>query len=62
MLKRKHVTKSFQDQTKEKEVVEDTSPTLLINQASTSTIREAPITVYMNYRSPQANKNNPNTD
>ena len=46
----------------ERKVVKDTSPTPLVNQASTSTIREKSIRVYTNYLSPQANKSNPNID
>ena len=45
-----------------REEIEDTSPTLLLNQASTSTIIEEPITVNINYVSPRANNNNQNTD
>ena len=56
------VTKSFQDQTKEQERKQDTPPTLLVNQASTSTITEEPITVNVNYLSCRANNNKQNTD
>ena len=45
-----------------REEIEDTSPTLLVNQASTSTITEEPITVNANYLSPRADNKNQNSD
>ena len=45
-----------------REETEDTPPTLLVNQASTSTITEEPITVNVNYLSCRANNNKQNTD
>ena len=60
MLRGKQVTKLFQDQSKEE--IEDISLTLLVNQASTSTITEEPITVNSNYFSSGSNNNNQNTD
>ena len=58
MLRGKQV--AIKDQSKEE--IEDTSLTLLVNQASTSTITEEPITVNSNYFSPGSNNNNQNTD
>ena len=45
-----------------REVIEDTSLTLLVHQAATSTISEEPIAVHVNYFSPRANNSNQKTD
>ena len=41
---------------------EDTSPSMMVNQTSTSTITEGSLTVNVNYLSPRAGNNNHNTD
>lgn len=45
-----------------KEEIEDTSPILFVNRASTSTTTEEPIATNANYLSPRANNNNQSTD
>ena len=45
-----------------REEEENMSLTLLVNQASTSTITEESITINTSYLPPQDNNNNPNTD
>ena len=45
-----------------REEIADTSPTILVNQASISTIAEELITVNTNFTSPRASNNNQNPD